>query len=336
MSVNGVLIHPMETTCLHLILEFLCISTLKGNWRKGKFYRLKKLTYKNGTIKETVFIDGNSSCDIMKYTTEDFTIFGKFDEKLVPQGITYRIDCIGNIFHGFLNTEEGGKELKNFDYQEGILYTIGGDKYEGVFFANMLHGQGRCIQSNGDILIGEFQFGRLHGYGKCEFNNKDIYIGNWNQGVIEGEGEIWYGTLQERYKGYFIKALPHGSGTLFLKNGDVYEGEFFKGMMSGKGKYNSIEENYIYEGEFVRNKKYGKGFENFIGKETYCGDFVEGKRSGKGILVKENTETYKGEFKNNLFHGEGILITKKGQEIAGKFEKGVLVKEGKNKDCLIF
>jgi hypothetical protein len=312
------------------IFEFFTgeFKSYSGGWRKGKFFGLGTLTYRdNNSKRETVFIDGHSTCDIMKYVSNEYTLFGKFDDKIRPSGIIYKIDNMGNTFHGLLD--------ENNEYYQGVLYCMNGEKVEGNFKEGLLCGEGRYLDFKGDLFEGNFMKGRLHGYGKMTLSNRDVFEGTFENGIMEGKGEIWYSN-GDHYSGQVTKNLPHGTGIMYLIHGDIYEGEFFKGMFSGKGKYKSVN-GCIYEGDFFRNMREGQGYEVFPNKETYCGQFSKGKRHGSGILVLDNAETYKGEFYEGVVHGNGTLVKNDGSEYKGKFEKGVLVKTpGKSKDCLIF
>lgn len=94
-------------------------KSYEGHWKNGKFHGIGVLTYANSLIKkETVFIEGNSNCEIMKYTTKEYTLFGTFNNGIIPSLKNYKIENNSDIFYGELN--------KFHEYSDGVLYKNNG------------------------------------------------------------------------------------------------------------------------------------------------------------------------------------------------------------------
>ena len=62
-----------------------------------------------------------------------------------------------------------------------------GDKYEGSFLNDMLHGEGIYSYANGDCYRGEFMNDLPHGHGVYILANGNIYSGKWEKGSLTTE-----------------------------------------------------------------------------------------------------------------------------------------------------
>lgn len=283
------------------------IKTYDGNWSKGKFFGFGRVEYLNGTSLETIFFNGISCCDILKYEYSDHTILARFDSNGNRIGKSYQVDTRGNILVG----EFQGEDISKRDCEECTLYKSNGDKYEGPISKGLENGVGKLSTDSGDTYLGCFLNGVKHGKGEERLNSGEQYTGEFKNNKRDGMGE------------------------LILPNGDVYHGEFKNGKKEGHGKF-VTHTTYVYEGEFKNDLKEGQGVEVFPDHETYCGEFKRDKREGKGIYIFKSTETYKGDWKNNTMNGHGTFITTNGDELTGNWVDGKLTDDKLNKKCMIY
>ena len=156
---------------------------------------------------------------IGKCTTPNYVLIGQWkNDKFSGWGRESRNN--GDVFEGrYENGLLNGKGIylndKNFKYVgefkntkrwgKGDLTT---DKihYEGDFYNNKIHGNGRIkFLREGIEYIGTFKFDKIDGYGTFNWKNGDIY-----------EGQVRSGKM-------------HGYGKYKYKNGQVYEGVFSNG-----------------------------------------------------------------------------------------------------------
>jgi hypothetical protein len=47
---------------------------------------------------------------------------------------------------------------------KGVLCSKNGERYEGYFKNDKMHGEGKLVQGDGSISKGTFEYGRKHGF----------------------------------------------------------------------------------------------------------------------------------------------------------------------------
>ncbi|MCH8157465.1 MAG: DnaJ domain-containing protein, partial [Nitrospinae bacterium] len=104
-----------------------------------------------------------------------------------------------------------------------------GDKYEGMGFNDMMHGQGIFTHASGDVYTGQFRFGKMEGRGKLVFSNGDMYSGEFRDGRFHGQGKMIFEN-GDRYMGSFFSDHYHGQG-VFIAQGKVYAGQWEYGSL---------------------------------------------------------------------------------------------------------
>jgi curved DNA-binding protein CbpA len=105
-----------------------------------------------------------------------------------------------------------------------------GNKYEGMAFDEMMHGQGMFSFADGSIFTGQFQFDKMNGIGKMVFANGDIYSGGFYDGHFHGEGKMMFAN-GDRYMGTFAEDTYHGHGIFISNKGEVFSGQWDHGSL---------------------------------------------------------------------------------------------------------
>jgi curved DNA-binding protein CbpA len=105
-----------------------------------------------------------------------------------------------------------------------------GNKYEGMAFDEMMHGQGMFSFADGSIFTGQFQFDKMNGIGKMVFANGDIYSGGFYDGHFHGEGKMMFAN-GDRYMGTFAEDTYHGHGIFISQKGEVFSGQWDHGSL---------------------------------------------------------------------------------------------------------
>lgn len=133
------------------------------------------------------------------------------------------VELNSNFFKRFWSLRfTSSQELKVL-VAESIIFI--GDKKNGLKC-----GKGKFITERSGVVLYEGQFydNLYHGQGKL-FNPK----------VCETIEPEWYHNLDEveawvRYEGNFAGGLPEGPGALHMRNGDVLRGRFVRGRVTGQ------------------------------------------------------------------------------------------------------
>jgi len=132
---------------------------------------------------------------------------GPFGQQAPPPGVRATTDIPGYYIQTFNN----------------------GDRYEGQFHNNMMHGMGYYVSANGDAYTGQFRFNKAHGNGKMVFANGDVYTGEFVEDTMCGRGTYIYAN-GDRYMGRFENDVPHGEGVL-IAGGQAYSGLWEHGQL---------------------------------------------------------------------------------------------------------
>ena len=115
-----------------------------------------------------------------------------------------------------------------------------GERYDGEFRDNKLHGSGVYTWPDGSRYQGEFRDSKRNGRGV--FTRAD--------GIRRFDGI--------RYEGEFRDEKFHGRGILTWPDGRRYEGEFRDGLNHGRAVFTAADGSR-YEGEFRDDKRHGRG-----------------------------------------------------------------------------
>ena len=86
--------------------------------------------------------------------------------------------------------------------------------------------------TNGDKYEGEWKDDKMHGHGTYTFHDGDKYEGEWKDDKMHGQG-IYTWANREKYVGDFKYGKQHGQGTNTYANGDKYVGEWKDRWASG-------------------------------------------------------------------------------------------------------
>ena len=181
--------------------------------------------------------------------------------------------------------------------QEGILYSLDGNYYEGTFLNGKKEGKGIILYKNGLKYEGEIKNNLHNGFGRLIKSEKEVFIGEWKDGKMNGKG-IRYHSNGDTYSGEYLNNIREGVGKYTFFNGDSYEGNWKNGKANGKGIF-KFSNGDIYEGYFENN--------NFCGQNSF---------------INKNSELRNIEFKNRLFNREQIISNKKKEKYFANFLKG--------------
>ncbi|CAG9333888.1 unnamed protein product [Blepharisma stoltei] len=115
----------------------------------------------------------------------------------------------------------------------GIYFWKEGGRYEGEFHDGKMQGHGKRIYPSGNIYEGDLVNNKKEGKGSMKFKNGDQYEGDWKDDDMHGEG-IYSWSTGDVYRGRFQGDRREGKGTLTLASGEVYEAEWRDDKMMGR------------------------------------------------------------------------------------------------------
>lgn len=95
------------------------------------------------------------------------------------------------------------------------------------------------VYANGDRYEGEYLDDKMHGYGELAYRSGDLYKGTYHHGHRLKGHYTWSSGCS--YDGEWKDGLQHGNAVYIYSNGDEYKGEYRLGKFHGKGilKYKS-------------------------------------------------------------------------------------------------
>lgn len=223
---------------------------------------------------------------------------------------------IGEIIHLGIYTYQGEILKIKIFLRHGIGETIfeNGDKYQGNYYIDKMHGQGKLQKNNGLIQEGIFFYDKLE-EGYIILQNGDKIIGNFNlcvnvnkQFTVEKDnGDKYVGILNNSFSLIDkIIDIQYYKGILTKDNGDIYSGNWINnnGLPSLNVEIKYINGDY-FMGEIFDNKYYGNF--TYCNGDTYIGELCNQKRNGIGKLITNNI-TYKCNWINDIKNGKGIKI----------------------------
>ena len=212
---------------------------------------------------------------------------------------------------------------------KGVQRFNTGAYYEGNFFNNEFHGDGKYTYADRTVYEGEFFQGEIHGRGKVIYHFGDIYEGFFTNGERSG-----YGILHADdgiYEGMFKADDFHGQGSYKYKDGSIYVGEWKCGLYHGLGARNHVN-GESYTGFFEKGYMHGKGKYTYSNGDTYEGDFWKDMSHGKGIYCSIEGDVYEGEYRNDKRHGKGKLKAAMGGIFSGTWTNG---RKDRSSPCVV-
>lgn len=333
--------------------------------------------YEPGRTVEGEFVDGKFIDGVMTWTNDDarnVTFKGKMAgnqgegirEWIAKDGSSKEMH-IGLFLNGMLEgsgrrtldtetdkVESTGTFAYGKMYGEGIqrrmtVYAQNGIQessiYEGTFFADRFHGEGKLTLSLKNVPVGQASFTRCQ-VRLPEFTSESLDIvmegrfddGSFKEGRITYSDGSWYegrfaesglvqGDMLHRYpdgsvyRGPCLDAAPHGTGELSRPDGTMFTGQF----EYGEPVKVNIPENRPVRNDIVRRDELTYEFNNI---SAGYGRAVLIKPAGVKIMVRTAVTSLKvvckGRFKNDTMI-EGKVTMSDGNWLEGVFEDGVLM-----------
>ena len=261
-----------------------------------------------------------------------------------PNGFFYRYnnDKIIN-FQGFF--------LGDFSMdpnKKGKIFFKNGERYEGYFVNNKMHGLGTYYFPTGNSFTGTFSNDKFDGTGKYFYENGLIteIITYKNNEIVSKSKKIredyrdpnsyeFFNYIKEAYPGvieHILEVPPLRDSVLELywikhdfSNGDIYIGQInSEKQLHGRCCliYSNSEIKY-FVGYIKNGEISGEGaYYNDKWKRIYEGKFEHNQKSGFGILWRDNGSTYAGEFLNDKPNGKGVLYFNNESRFEGTFVDG--------------
>ncbi|MDC0542866.1 hypothetical protein OAO24_05345 [Methylophilaceae bacterium] len=132
---------------------------------------------------------------------------------------------------------------------KGTKIFPNGDKYEGEWKNNKMHGQGTYTYADGEKYVGEYKDGQVNGQGSYVWASGAKYEGEWKDDKMHGQGDYTYPS-GSRYLGEYKYGKRHGVGVITMATGNTYEGEWKDDKMHGQGSY-TWAEGKVFKGKFI-------------------------------------------------------------------------------------
>jgi hypothetical protein len=205
-----------------------------------------------------------------------------------------------------------------FDNCFGPYTYEDGDKYDGEWKGDKMHGHGSYLAPDGDQYVGEFRYNYFHGYGVIDLTNGNRYVGQWKNDKFNGQGTYtWSGGT--KFVGEFKDGLFHGQGTYTQTNGDEYVGQWKNDKFNGQGTY-TWSGGTKFVGEFKDGLFHGQGTYTQTNGDQYIGQFNDDVLEGQGTYTWNDGDIFIGEFKD-WDNWEGVQYSSSGK-LVGTYSKG--------------
>ena len=117
----------------------------------------------------------------------------------------------------------GNYDMSNWTNCVGTRTYPNGDKYDGEWKYNNMHGEGTYTSADGAKYVGEWEDDNKHGYGTYTFADGREYSGGWKNGKWHGQGTATHPSGGE-YSGGWKDGKMHGEGTIIHPDGRVEKG----------------------------------------------------------------------------------------------------------------
>lgn len=201
-----------------------------------------------------------------------------------------------------------GEWRADLRHGKGRMEWTSGAVYEGQFREDQRHFVTGTMQfPNGDRYEGAWVHNLMHGHGTYTTADNYQFKGLFLHGHISAEGTLLCPN-GVRYEGEVRDLKPTGEGRMHYPNGNVYEGEVVRGVRMGEGRL-EYENGDWYRGEWREDWRDGVGVMYYGDKkETYEGSWRRNKRSGQGKLLNCKKEVlYEGMWRDDVMEGKGVL-----------------------------
>ena len=322
-----------------------------------KFFELKSLGYEEDLTlieqKNNIYLGGiaRKKDGSNKYVMQGRGVLldGKYYyagywDNNVPNGFFFRYNKYKVInFEGFF--------LSDFSIdpkRKGKVFFTNGERYEGYFVKNKMHGFGTYYFPTGNSFTGTFSKGKFDGTGKYFYDNGLIteIITYKNNKIVSKSKKIredlrdpnsykFFKEIENTYPGVIehileVPPLRDFPGELYwikhvFSNGDIYIGQMdTENQLYGRCCLIYLNSAITYFVGYIKNKEFfGEGsYYNNQWKRIYEGQFEHNQKSGFGILWREDGSTYAGEFLNDQPHGKGVLYFQNESRFEGTFVNG--------------
>ena len=239
----------------------------------------------------------------------DTTIQGIDDPigREVKMNTTYKSTTTTSSSSTSNSTSTTANTQRNANIPTRTINYKNGDKYEGGYLDNNLHGYGVYTWNSGDKYEGEYAYGKRNGKGVYTWASGIVYNGTYVEDRRTGKGTLTWPS-GDTYNGEFFEDDQHGFGVYSWPNGASYAGNYSHGDRTGKGKY-TWSDGTVYEGDFIKGVRTGHGKLVWASGTVYEGDFLDDKRSGYGKITWVDGNTYDGYFEEDKFSGFGKYTT---------------------------
>ena len=217
-----------KTFSQHLDSEFYNNILLHTKYKLKSFSELKKSVEafeKSVSPGYGTSVWGRGYTPYNQFRESDY--FGTLDKNGNREGYGKITFYNGDRYEGFWENDSM--------HGKGIYYWKTGGRYEGEFQYGQIQGFGKRVYSSGNSYEGNFVNNRKEGRGLMKFKNGDEYEGEWKDDDMHGAGEYRW-VSGDVYRGRFKLDRRHGRGTLTLANGEVYEAEWHEDKMISRIK----------------------------------------------------------------------------------------------------
>ena len=261
-----------------------------------------------------------------------------------PNGFFFRYNTDKVInFQGFL--------IKDYTIDPnkiGKVFFKNGERYEGYFYKNKMHGYGTYYFATGNSFTGRFTQGKFDGTGKYFYDNgliSEIITYQNNKVVTKGKKVRedfrdpncfnFFNQIKSAYPGVIehileVPPLRDNVGDLYwtkhvFNNGDIYIGQVNnEQQFHGRCCIIYVNSRITYYVGYMKKKEFvGEGaYYDYKWKKIYEGTFEHNQKSGFGILWREDGSTYAGEFINDQPNGKGVLYFQNNSRFEGHFVNG--------------
>ena len=243
-------------------IEYFKGVVYEGEVLNKKPHGVGKVTYKDGSVCEGIWKDGNIVYE------------GQLNEQGKPHGKGTWFYPYGTYKGGWKNGKKHGKGTSK--------RSDGSMAYKGGWKNNLQDGDGTFKYRNGNVYTGGIRAGKRHGNGVMTYANGDTYDGQWKNGKEDGQGTMKFHN-GDVYKGKFSKGKLHGKGTHTYAAGDLFKsiGEWKEGKKFGA--FQNVErvevsEQVYYENDKLKEDSYVKRERDASNEDTDFEDFPPIKR----------------------------------------------------------
>jgi hypothetical protein len=166
---------------------------------------------------------GNQKIVFVPYSTVSFGCLKFIDQEKFQQKKTHMGHYVGELGRN--------KILQGFGVFTFTKPPFEGNKYEGEFFYNRLHGHGHYSYHNGDVYTGQIIQNEITGFGVwCSSNKAEKYMGEFWKGKKQGTGTYFFSN-RDKYVGEWVDDKATGRGVMYYADGERFSGQFLNGQI---------------------------------------------------------------------------------------------------------